>query len=102
MVALQLEEQTTLEGIVLCQPARPQAAPSACTYLSQLICLPGVGILQDLALRVGPLQLSLQALDLFLQPWAATPTLALLAVGQLLLQLLHLHGVCTGDCRQLL
>lgn len=51
---------------------------------------------------MGHLQLSSQALDLFLQPQAAICTLALLVAGQLLLQLLRLHGVCGGDCRQLL
>lgn len=51
---------------------------------------------------MGPLQLSPQALDLLLQPQAAVATLALLVVGQLLFQLLHLHGVCGGDRRQLL
>lgn len=28
------------------------------------------------------------------------PTLALLVVGQILLQSLYFHGVCGGDCRQ--
>lgn len=76
--------------------------PLASPYLPQLVVLPGVGILQDLALRVGPLQLSPQALDLLLQPQAAVAAVALLVVGQLLFQLLHLHGVSGGDCRQLL